>query len=132
MSNHIWEINEWGRCQRSSLQNLRPNAHIVIYRLVSSAQQQTRTGRGPTGVGGCNSTAGSPNDDDMFDPEMEDWDSLIHNLYRNSSNATNHYSYTAHKGSGKPSAGSGGAGHQGNGPSSSTTASGKKRKGKRK
>jgi len=131
MGNHVYEINDWGRCQRSSLKHLKPNAHSVIYRLVSSGQQQGGKGRpGPPG--------GPPpeEEDDLLDPEMEDWDSLINNLYRTSGNATNHFtSSTAHqKGSSRTSP-TGPASHQGNGMNSSatTTAAGKsKRKGKRK
>lgn len=79
MGNQVWEMNEWGKCQRKNLNHLVPDSHQVIYRLVSG----TQTGQQRNSSGGNNSTTNP--DDDLLDPEMDDWDSLIHNLCRASS-----------------------------------------------
>ena len=147
MANQVWEINEWGRCQRSSLKHLEPNAHSVLYRLVSGGQGNSGgkgQGRSQGTHNGTNST-NPQDDDDLFDPEnlenLDDWDNLINNLCRSSSaTGPGHTSMPTsshnHKGSTARGPTNGHAhmnGNPGNGTGTNTSsASAKKRKGKRK
>jgi len=123
MDCHIWEINEWAKCQRKNLQHLKADSHSVMYRLVAGS-----------GNGNQNSH-GHGKDDDQFtgsiDPDNDDWDSLISNLCKGPSCATSRNGATHHH-MGNGGCCGGGAGTSGNTASGFNASSAKKRKGKRK
>ncbi len=73
MDAHIWEINEWARCQKTNLKHIKADAHCVMYRLVAGGNNhQNHSNQHCHGSGAAfEGEAGS---------EADEWDSLINNL----------------------------------------------------
>jgi hypothetical protein len=123
MDCHIWEINEWAKCQKKNLMHIKPDSHCVMYRLVAgngtNQQGQHQTPNCGTG----------PGTDGHFHVDQEDdWDSLINNLCKSSGGVPGGKSGSHFYQQGKNNGASCCAGSA---PSSSAGA-GRKRKGKRK
>jgi len=74
MDCHIWEINEWAKCQKKNLLHIKPDSHCVMYRLVAGNGNNQQSQQ-PA----ANCTSTTP--DGHFHPNHDDdWDSLINNL----------------------------------------------------
>jgi hypothetical protein len=133
MGNQVWEINEWGKCQSESLKHLNANSHNVLYRLVSGGQGQKQS-RQSQSSGNPN----NPSEEDLLDPEMDDWDSLINNLCRGAGSATgasnSSMPSTTHKGGSSTASNAHANGNTSSSGlnGSASAAAGRKRKGKRK
>lgn len=75
MDAHIWEINEWARCQKTNLKHIKADAHCVMYRLVAGGNNHQNHHNQP-----CHGAG--PGFDDVAGSEADEWDSLINNLYK--------------------------------------------------
>ena len=68
MDSHVWEINEWAKCQKKNLHHIKADSHCVMYRLVAGGGNNGQQSSGHSGDGQFH-----------IDPE-EEWNSLINNL----------------------------------------------------
>ncbi|CAG7703272.1 unnamed protein product [Allacma fusca] len=125
MDSSIWEVNEWASCQKKNLKHLQPDSHNVMYRLVAgggnnpSSSSSKYSNKGQTDPNSfrnnCDNSSfnySSPGDDangsfeDPLEPEMDDWDTLINNLFRSSniagggSGSSQHNKNSSNSGSG--------------------------------
>jgi len=127
MDAHVWEINEWARCQKTNLKHIKADAHCVMYRLVAGGNNQQNHNQH------CHGTAEGGEDRFGAGSEAADeWDSLINNLCKSAPGST--FGKTTGGVPGKAgccASGGSGGGVSGNGNSSSANQAGKRRKGKR-
>ncbi len=130
MDCHIWEINEWAKCQKKNLLHIKADSHNVMYRLVAG--------------GGGNGSGQQPSPgthDGQHDDPDDDWDSLINNLCKTSgggvpgSKGDHFYQQGGGTGAGNNFYTGNASGTGNNNSTTSNTngaAAGRKRKGKRK
>lgn len=121
MDCHIWEINEWAKCQKKNLLHIKADSHCVMYRLVAGG-----------GNGGQQSPGGGAQDGQFHADPEDDWDSLINNLCKTGgvpgSKGGDHFYQQGSSSGSNLFTGQGGN----NSTTANGSAAGRKRKGKRK
>lgn len=81
MDAHVWEINEWARCQKTNLKHIKADAHCVMYRLVAGGNNHQNHNNQHCHGNNASFEEGAGS-------EADEWDSLINNLYKSPTGST--------------------------------------------